>query len=55
MLGNPNQREFEPVGPTMFKNLLGAWWGSMPTLQWVGSWLPTYVAILVPSSREKIS
>ena len=47
--------EFEPVGPTLLKNLLGAWWGLMPTLRWVGSWLPSYLASWFPSSREKIS
>ena len=31
--------------PTL-KNPLGAGWGSLPTLQWAGSWLPTYVVIL---------
>ena len=46
--------EFEPVGPTLFKNPLGAGWGLLPTLRWVGSWLPTYLAGFVLSSREKI-
>ena len=40
--------EFELVGPTMFKNYLGARWGLLPTLQWVGSWLPTYLASSSP-------
>jgi len=35
--GKKNQRrvirhEFEPVGPTMLKNPLGAGWGLLPTL-----------------------
>ena len=36
-------------------NPFGAWWGLLPTLWWMGSWLPTYVAHFFPSSREKIS
>ena len=36
------QCKFQPVGLTLLKNLLGAWWGLLPTLRWVGSWfLPT--------------
>ena len=38
------QREFEPVGPIMFKNPLGVGWGLLPTLQRVGCCLPTYLA-----------
>ena len=30
------QREFEHVGPIMLKNSLGARWGLLPTLHWVG-------------------
>ena len=33
------RREFEPIGPTMLKNLIGAGWGLLPTLQWVDSCL----------------
>ena len=33
------RREFEPVGPTLLKNPLGAGWGLLPTLQWMGFWL----------------
>ena len=32
------RREFEPVGPTLLKDTLGAGWGLLPILQWVGSW-----------------
>ena len=42
------RREFEHVGPTLLKNLLGAGWGLLPTLQWMGS-------LIFPSSREKSS
>ena len=51
------RREFQSVGLTLLKNPVGAWWGLLPTLQWVGSWLPTYMtSIFFPlSSREKIS
>ena len=35
---------FEPVGPTLLKNPLAAWRGLLPTLRWLGSWLPTYLA-----------
>jgi hypothetical protein len=46
--------EFEPVGlPTLLKNPLGARWSLLPTLQWVGSWLPTYLASFSPSCQEK--
>ena len=31
------RHEFESVGPTLLKNPLGAGWGILPTLQWVGS------------------
>lgn len=31
--------EFKPVGLTLFKDPLGTRWGSLCTLQWVGSWL----------------
>jgi hypothetical protein len=37
------------------KNALGAGWGLLRTLRWVGSWHPTYLASFFPSSREKIS
>ena len=37
------RREFEPVDPNLLKNPLDARWGLLPTLQWVGSWLPTYL------------
>ena len=40
------RRDFESVGPTLFKNPLDARWGLLPTLRWVGSWLPTYLATL---------
>ena len=40
------QYEFEPVGPTLLKNPLGARWGLLLTLRWVGSWLPIYLASL---------
>ena len=40
------RHEFESIGPTLFRNPLGAGWGLLPTLQWVGSWLPTYLASL---------
>ena len=46
---------FEPIGPIMLKIPIGARWGALPTLWWVGSWLPTYLASLFLSSREKIS
>jgi hypothetical protein len=49
------RREFESVGLILLKNLLGAGWGLLSTLRWVGSWLPTYLANLVLPSREKIS
>ena len=51
------QQEFEYVGPTLLKNPLGAVWGLLPTLRWVSSWFPTYLAsvIFFLSSREKIS
>jgi hypothetical protein len=32
------QSEFEHVGPTLLKDFLGARWGLLPTLQWVGYW-----------------
>ena len=35
------RREFEPVGPTLLKKPLDAWWGLLPTLRWVGSCLST--------------
>ena len=39
--------EFEPVGSTLLKYLLGVRWGLLlPTLQWVGSWLLIYLASL---------
>ena len=38
------RREFEPVRPTLLKDPLGAGWALLPTLRWVGSWLPTYLA-----------
>jgi hypothetical protein len=47
--------EFEPVNPIMLHNPLGAGWGLLLTLWWVGSSLPTYLFSLFPSSREKIS
>ena len=49
------QLEFQPVGFTLLKNPLDAMWGLLPTLWWVGSWLPTYLVSFFPSSREKIS
>ena len=33
------RHEFEPVGASMLKNLLGTGWGLLPTLRWVGSCL----------------
>ena len=40
----------------MLKNPLGARWGLLPTLQWMGSWLPTYLAsMFFLPSREKVS
>jgi len=36
-------QEFEPIGPILFKNPLDAGWDLLPTLLWVGSWLPTYL------------
>ena len=33
-----------PLALTLLKNPLGAWWRLLPTLRWVGSWLPTYLA-----------
>ena len=47
--------EFEPVGPIMLPNPLGARWGLLLTLWHVGSSLPTYLSSLFLSSREKIS
>jgi hypothetical protein len=35
--------EFEHVGLIMLKNPLGARWGLLPILWWVGSWLLTYL------------
>ena len=29
---------FEPIGPTLLKDPLGAGWGFLPTLWWVGFW-----------------
>ena len=50
------RREFEPVGPTMLKNPLITEWYLLPTLRWMGSWLPTYLPNqFFSSSREKIS
>ena len=50
------QCKFQPVDLTLLKNLLGAWWGLLPTLRWVGSWLPTYlVSFFFQLGREKIS
>ena len=31
------RREFEHVGLTLLKDFLGAGWGLLPALQWVGS------------------
>ena len=51
----------EPIGPSLLKNPFGARWGLLPPLQWVGSWLPTYLArffflfSFLWSSREKLS
>ena len=45
------RREFGSGGPTFCKNPLDVWWGLLPTLWWVGSWLPTYLASFFPSSR----
>ena len=41
------RRRFESVGPTLRKNPLGAGWGLLPTLRWVGCWLPTYLTSLL--------
>ena len=30
-------------------------WGLLPTLRWVGSWIPTYLTSFSLLSREKIS
>ena len=35
------RREFQPVGPTLLKDPLGACWGLLPSWRWVASWLPT--------------
>ena len=32
------RRNFELVGPTLLKDPLGAGWGLLPTLRWMGSW-----------------
>ena len=45
------QREFEPVGPTMLKNLIGVGWGLLPTLRWVGS-LYIQILYLVKQARS---
>ena len=45
-------REFKPIGA---QESLGAGWGLLPTLRWVGSWLPIYLASFFRSSREKLS
>ena len=42
------QSDFEPVGPTLRKNPLGVGWGLLPTLRWVGSWLPSYPTSFFP-------
>jgi hypothetical protein len=34
-----NQREFEPIAPTLLKNPFVAGWGLLPTLRWAGSYL----------------
>ena len=50
------QCKFEPIGPTLFKIVVGARRGLLPTLWWVGSWLPTYLLdVFFLSSKEKIS
>ena len=36
-------REFKPIGLTMFKNPLDAWWGLLLTLRWVGSSLCFFI------------
>jgi hypothetical protein len=36
--------ESKPVDPTLLNNPLDAGWGLLPTLWWVDSWLPTYLA-----------
>ena len=41
------RHEFEPVGPTLLTHPLGAVWGLLPTLWWVGSWLLTYLTGLI--------
>jgi hypothetical protein len=46
---------FLDVGYLLTKSLLGAGWGILPTLGWVGSCLPTYLPSFLLSSREKIS
>ena len=46
------RREFELVKPTLLKNPLGAGWGLQPTLRWVGSWLPTYLASFHQVERD---
>ena len=55
-LNNLEQSEFEPVGPTSLKNFFGVGRDLLPTLWWMGSWLPTYLPThFFPSTREKIS
>ena len=49
------RREFESIGPTLFKNCLGAGWGLLPALRWVGSWLLICLTKFLLSSSEKIS
>ena len=39
----------------MFKNPLGAGWGLLPTLWWVGSWLLAYLPSFFMSGKEAIS
>jgi hypothetical protein len=50
------QCEFEHVGPTLFKNVVGVGWGLLPTFcgGWALGFLCTYLGFLL-SSKEKIS
>ena len=45
--------DFEPIDPTLLKNPLGAGWGLLPTLRWVGSWLPTYLASFIRQVKRR--
>ena len=46
--------EFETVDLPVLRIHFGVGWDLLPTLRWLGSWLPTYL-IFLGSSREKIS